>query len=169
MYLERFTRVFLFLTVLFLLFLWGVRLFQHHHMYEPKDANAVIYVKLEGEVVSPGVVELTGGALLQDAIELCGGLTEQAGDVNLQQVLSNGDRISIPAKGTIAEGLLNLNTATLQQLIELPDIGEKTAQKILDYREKNGGFHSTDELLLVSGIGEKTYEKLAPLVTISLP
>ena len=164
-----FTRVFLLIMALFLLCFWGLRLFQHHHMYDPRSSNAVIYVKLEGEVISPGVVELNGEAVLQDAVELCGGLTERAAEVDLQQHLSNGDRISIPITGISTEGLLDLNTATLEQLDALPEIGEKTAQKILDYRNRNGGFHSTDELMLVSGIGEKTYAKLAPLVTISIP
>lgn len=164
-----FTRVFLLIVALFLLCFWGLRLFQHHHMYDPRSSDAVIYVKLEGEIVSPGVVELNGGAVLQDAVDLCGGLTDRAAEVDLQQPLSNGDRISIPVAGASTEGLLDLNKATLEQLVALPDIGEKTAQKILDYRDRNGGFHSTDELMLVSGIGEKTYAKLAPLVTISTP
>lgn len=162
-----FVRMSVFVIALFLVGLWGFRLYTHHHMYAPDSPDAVIYVKVEGEVQSPGVVQLSGGAVLADAISQCGGLTERAGDVDLQQALANGDRVSIPAKDVDAGALLDLNTATLQQLIDLPEIGEKTAQKILDYREQNGGFHSTDELMLVSGIGEKTYAVLAPLVTIA--
>lgn len=164
---QLFLRVGLFVIALFLMTLWAIRLYTYHHMYAPDSPDAVIYVKIEGEVATPGIVELSGGAVLEDAISLCGGLTDQAGPVDLQRTLANGDRITIPTQNVETGTLLDLNTATLQQLMDLPDIGEKTAQKILDYREKNGGFHSIDELMLVSGIGEKTYALLAPLITIS--
>lgn len=69
--------------------------------------------------------------------------------------------VSVPASG----GKINLNTATVEQLISLPGIGEKKAEAIIKYRNEHGRFSSTEQLLDVSGIGDATYEKIKDLVT----
>ena len=66
-----------------------------------------------------------------------------------------------------ASGPLNLNTATVSQLETLPGIGKSTAERILAYREKSGGFKKIEDLMNVRGIGEKNFLKLKPLVTVS--
>lgn len=66
-----------------------------------------------------------------------------------------------------AEGKVNINTAGIEQLTLLPRIGEVVAQRILDYREENGNFKSPEELMLVQGIGEKTFELIEPYVSVS--
>ena len=68
---------------------------------------------------------------------------------------------------TSASGPLNLNTATVAQLEALPGIGKSTAERILEYREKSGGFKKIEDLMNVRGIGEKNFLKLKPLVTVS--
>ena len=62
--------------------------------------------------------------------------------------------------------IVNLNTATPTQIATLPGIGEKAARLIVEYREKNGGFKKVEELMNVKGIGEKSFLKLKPLVTV---
>jgi competence protein ComEA len=74
---------------------------------------------------------------------------------------------STPAAKTSVSGPLNLNTATVSQLETLPGIGKSTAQRILEYREKSGGFKKIEDLMNVRGIGEKNFLKLKPLVTVS--
>ena len=65
--------------------------------------------------------------------------------------------------------VINLNTATAAQIATLPGIGEKAAQRIIEYREKNGSFKKIEELMNVKGIGEKSFLKLKPLITVGEP
>ena len=70
------------------------------------------------------------------------------------------------ARATATEPV-NLNAATAAQLQTLPGVGASTAQRILDYRQKNGSFKKIEELMNVKGIGEKSFLKLKPLITVS--
>lgn len=67
---------------------------------------------------------------------------------------------------TVAKPVINLNTATVDQLETLPGIGRKTAERILEYRTKNGGFKRIEDLMNVKGIGEKSFLKLKPLIAV---
>lgn len=73
-----------------------------------------------------------------------------------------------PAKGAPAAAV-NINTATAEQLDTLPGVGAKLAARIIDYRQKNGGFKKLEDLMNVQGIGEKNFLKLKPLITIGQP
>ena len=72
------------------------------------------------------------------------------------------------AVGSTASAV-NLNTASVAQLETLPGIGRATAERIVEYRQKNGGFRKAEELMNVRGIGEKMFLKLKPLVTVTPP
>ena len=87
------------------------------------------------------------------------GIAAQAGQ--------EGPRRTTPAAKASASGPLNLNSATVAQLESLPGIGKSTAERILEYREKSGGFKKAEDLMNVRGIGEKSFLKLKPLVTVS--
>jgi competence protein ComEA len=73
-----------------------------------------------------------------------------------------------PAKATVSTPV-NLNTATAAQLEALPGIGARTAALIVDYRQKNGGFKKIEELMNIRGVGEKSFLKLKPLITVTPP
>jgi len=144
--------------------------------------SKTVTVDVAGKVRRPGVRTLPAGSRVVDALERAGGprgRVDLAG-VNLARVLVDGEQILVgrPAPpGGIAAGvaskappsagaLVNLNTATGEQLESLPGVGPVTAEKILSWRESHGAFSSVDELLEIDGIGEKTFAELAPLVTL---
>lgn len=159
--------------------------------HEPGDA-AIIFVHLLGSVRRPGLLELTVGARVMDAVAAAGGLTETAdpAGVNLARVLADGEQVYIPRLGEAQPGAppgipagggapgsgvpgggpaglkINLNQATAADLDTLPRIGPAMAQRIIDYRAANGRFGSVDDLRNVTGIGEKTFEALKDLVTV---
>lgn len=146
-----------------------------------EETAAMIYVDVGGEVKDPSVVELPDGSRVTDAITAAGGLTEQADltDINRAAFVSDGEKIYIPSQvseleddglsvgegdggGTAksSDGRININTADSTQLQELTGVGPATAEKIIDYRKQNGRFQSIEDIKNVSGIGDKTYEKL---------
>lgn len=141
-----------------------------------------ITVHITGEIKYPGVVVLKNGDRIVDAIEAAGGETENADldRVNLAYVLNDGDKIYIPNKneeeeksniitteneiGQEKKVTININTATLEELIKLPGIGEATANKIIEYRKQNGKFQNIEELKNVPGIGNSKYETLKEMI-----
>jgi competence protein ComEA len=73
------------------------------------------------------------------------------------------------AAAPAAGAAINLNTATVAQLETLPGVGKSTAERILEYRQKNGGFKRVEDLMNVRGIGEKSFLKIKPLITVNTP
>jgi len=76
-------------------------------------------------------------------------------------------RVSAPTATATAAVPVNLNTATMDQLATIPGIGVKTAERIIAYREKNGGFKKIEDLMNVQGVGEKSFLKMKPLITVA--
>lgn len=145
----------------------------------------LVLVHVLGAVRHPGVIQLTQGARVADAIEQAGGLTAAAdpGELNLAALVADGSQIVIGTRGkprgevrddggdagggSSANGAkVSLNTATLEQLDTLPGVGPVTAQKIIDWRKQHGRFSAVTELQEVDGIGPKTYADIAPNVRV---
>ena len=133
-----------------------------------------IKVYVNGAVLRPGVYRVQPGDRLEDVLALAGGLTRDAdpSTVNLAMRVSDEAHFYIPSLGetppesTPALGLVNINTATVEELQTLRGIGEQKAGDIVHYREENGPFSRVEDLLKVSGIGPKTIEDLRPFITV---
>ena len=139
--------------------------------------TAEIKVYVTGAVVMPGVYSLRKGARLHELVEAASGARSDADldAINLAARVQDEDHWRIPARGepppaqsaafqAASQGRIDLNSATLEQLRSLPNIGEVRAQAIVAFREASGPFAAVDDLLLVSGIGPETLASLRDLV-----
>lgn len=143
---------------------------------DKESGNEKIFVYLCGEVVSPGVYELDAKSRVCDGIAAAGGLSENAAaeQINQAEHLEDGQMIKIPSMEEIENhaqeenksGLININQAGAEELMTLPGIGQSKADAIISYREKNGSFKDTQEIMNISGIKEKAYEKIKDSITV---
>lgn len=148
----------------------------------PHDvSHDAVFVHVLGAVTSPGLYQLTGGARVVDVIAAAGGLAKDAdpGGVNLARIVGDGEQLYVPTVGEDvplaqgsdaataggAGGLININRASQAELELLPRVGPALAQRIIDWRDSFGSFTSVDDLMSVTGIGEKTLAGLKDLVT----
>ena len=147
-----------------------------------------VYVYICGEVIKPGVYELSGDSRIYEAVDAAGGFTENAARecVNLASKVSDGMQITIYTReeaaslladsapvgenagksGTSGSGLVNLNTATKEELMTLKGIGESKAEDIIRYREKSGGFKKIEDIMKISGIKENGFQKIKDSITV---
>ncbi|MGK3952809.1 ComEA family DNA-binding protein [Microbacterium sp. I2] len=142
------------------------------------EASAELYVHVSGAVAAPGLYVLPPEARVVDAVAAAGGFaaTADRAAVNLARAVDDGEQLHVPEIGeTIpdavgpaasADGLIDLNEADATQLETLPRIGPALAERIIAWREENGGFTSIEDLLAVPGIGDKMLESLRDLVTV---
>ena len=136
------------------------------------DAGRALYVHVAGAVRRPGLLRVSEGTRVATAVERAGGPTRRADLtlVNLAARLQDGQQIVVPvrgaagaaaATGAAAPGApIHLSSATVDQLDEIDGIGPTLAERIIEYRNANGGFRSLDELAEVDGIGEQRLETL---------
>ena len=139
----------------------------------------LLVIDVAGAVRRPGLYRLREGSRIDDAITLAGGATAKAqlDGVNLAAPVADGEQVVVPGRGAAGvvaaspsaagsspSAPLDLNSATLEQLENLPGVGPVTAQKILDYRQQHGAFHSVAELQGVPGIGPAHMAQLKGLV-----
>ena len=152
--------------------------------------NPIILVHISGQVFNPGIYELVIGDRVNDAVKLAGGLKNDADldQINLAKKVSDEEKIYIPKVGeeisekiasntsiapnfqtkTVSKdnsGKTNINSCTSIELQALPGIGEVIANRIIEYRSSNS-FKSIEELMNVSGIGEKKYEGIKDLIIV---
>ncbi len=139
---------------------------------------ATIRVYVTGAVQKPGVYSLHAGDRVEDAVNAAGGATAEADltRTNLAARVNDGQQIYVVQKGetppplpattgSSEPGKININTASLAELDTLPGIGQVTAQKIIDYRTKNGPFKSVQELKDQKIVTSSTYDKIKDLIT----
>jgi len=144
-------------------------------------------VYITGAVLHPDVYRLAPGCIVKDAIEAAGGVTGDADlvRINLAQELHDQQQVYVPRIGeadappavtggapapssseAAPGGKVNINTATLEELDTLPGIGPALAEGIMEFREANGPFKSIEEITLVSGIGQVTFEKMKDRISV---
>ena len=159
---------------------------------ETEEKN--IFVHIAGCVQKEGMLELSSNSRIADAIEKAGGLTQEAdlSDINLAYLLEDGMKIYIPNQNERQENnektentaktentpsmqiqdtstkqdVININTATQEELDTVPGIGPATAAKIIAYKKEKGKFNNKEEIKEVSGIGEAKYEKIKEYISI---
>ncbi|AEB76520.1 helix-hairpin-helix domain-containing protein [Clostridium botulinum] len=147
-----------------------------------------IIVEIKGEVKNPNVYTMNYGSRVNDLVKIAGGFTEKADkmSVNCSMKLKDEDCIIINDKNNLQgntlnnnknnnktnstmsskEGKININTATKEELMKLPGVGEITANSIIDYREKNGEFNTVEDITKVNRIGNKTLEKFKDKIEV---
>ncbi len=156
----------------------------------PPPTQAPLIVDVTGAVPRPGVYEIPRGSRVKDAIEAAGGLLAEAdrSGLNLAAPLEDGQRLDIPflpgmqptpmvqapgggstagsGSGGTGSGSqkINVNTATLEELMTLPGIGPTLAQRIIDYRNTYGEFYFIEDIMEVPGIGPATFERIQDLI-----
>ena len=161
----------------------------NEEMAENDENSRPFVVFVTGEVNNPGVYELDEGSRVIDAIVAAGGYTNQADEnyVNLASRIQDEEMLYIPSINEVEEmkngestdlelkfkgnasnkdeksessELININKASKEELMTLPGIGESKAEKIISYREQNGGFNSTEDIMQISGIKDGMYNKI---------
>lgn len=148
------------------------------------DAGVGVVVHVAGSVAAPGIVTLPAGSRVAEAVAAAGGALPGTSldGLNLARRLTDGEQVvvgavveptggSAPAAGSSpatasAADQVDLNAATSEELQELPRVGPATAEKIIEYRERNGRFSTVDQLLEVPGIGERTLEGMRDKVRV---
>lgn len=162
---------------------------------EKETTPPPLFVDVKGHVKQPGLYQFDSGMRVADAIAKAGGAKPDADleQINLAAPLTDGTAIIIPAKGSpqaaqnsqavpspatykpgsasfssgsAEDDSININTATTEQLMSLPGIGEARAKAIIRYREDKGPFRSPDELKEIQGIGDKMYDRIVDRVRI---
>ena len=186
---KRLGRAILILTVLIIAL--GIRLHNLNTADAEVDLSSTdiqqtaveMYVDISGEVKNPGVYIVNDGTRLYEVIEKAGGLTNKANTDQINQAgyVEDGEKIVIPSiegesaiqsntptssnnKAT-SNGLVNINTASKDELMNITGVGEVIADRIIEYRKGNR-FKSTEDIMNVNGIGNATYEKMKSEITV---
>lgn len=146
---------------------------------EEYEDDEYYYVDIKGCIKNPGVYKLVKGSRVKDVIELAGGLTSDSdtSNINLAKIIEDEMVININSANDNSgnnygmnsnnlSGLININTASLEQLMSLSGIGESKAKSIISYREENGNFKAIEDITKVSGIGQALYEKIKDYITV---
>jgi len=159
----------------------------NNNQKESQEKTEQIMVDVKGQIKQPGVYQANTGERVIDVISRAGGLTDQADQtqINFAEHVADEMVVYVPAKGEAADaiastmdnqnstgsgsqeqGKININKADSTELQNLPGIGPSKAAAILEYRNTNGPFKTVEDLKNISGIGDKTFEKLKDLIVV---
>ena len=153
------------------------------------DEEGDIFVHVVGEVNRPGIVKVPSGTRLYNVIEKAGGMTKNAQTdyLNLADTVKDGQQVRVISKkefkklkkkkpqnesqneskgGSDTSGLININTATAEELQTLSGIGEVRAKAIVEYRTQNGNFSKLEDIKNVSGIGDATFNNIKSQICV---
>ncbi|MEC1506863.1 helix-hairpin-helix domain-containing protein [Bacillus haynesii] len=150
---------------------------------EKNAGKEEVIIDLKGAVKNPGVYQMKEGDRVHDALKKAGGTVKKADQkqINLAAVLQDGMVVyiqfegeetagSLSEAGSRAEGnsggLVNINTASSEELQAIPGIGPSKAEAVIEYREENGPFQTIEDITNVSGIGEKSFERIKSSITV---
>lgn len=120
---------------------------------------SILTAEIKGAVKEPGIYEIKKDTSIADLIEMAGGVIENAdlSSLNLNSQVLHQSLLVIPL---IKDNKISINTATLEELMQIKGVGESKAKLIIEYRENNQGFKTIEEIMNIKGIGEKTFEKM---------
>lgn len=147
---------------------------------ESDEDGGFIYTHITGEIKKPGVYKMKAGTRMDDLVKEAGGLTDDAdiNQINLSEKLVDEERIIVPSKsGSSEEGItsaaidaktkkININKASLSELMTLPGVGEKTAQKFIDYREQKK-FKKIEDVMNIEGVGENKFKNIKDYISVN--
>lgn len=147
---------------------------------ERKEETKTVMVDIKGAVVHPGVYEIRNTARVNDVVALAGGFTREADETKVNLAAKVHDEMmiyvpvreetnapsAVPSLQADDSNKIYINTASEQEISQLPGIGKTKAQAIIAYREEHGPFQKTEDLLNVTGIGEKTLEKIKEYIVV---
>lgn len=141
--------------------------------FSAQEEVSHIFVHVCGAVKSPGVYELPVGSRVYEAVEVAGGFQKKADTAGLNQaeLLEDGMQLYVPAKESrtsdaTSQAKVNLNTATVEELMTLTGIGEAKAKAIIAYRERHGRFKKKEDIMNISGIKEGMFSKIEDDITV---
>ena len=134
----------------------------------PAKVNEQIVVDVAGKVAKPGVYHFDQGARAIDALQAAGGALPgvSTANINLAHILTDGEQILVGADEGQASSLININTADVNQLDQLPGVGPVLAGRIVSWRQTHGRFRSVDQIKEVPGVGAATFADLKNLIRI---
>ncbi len=132
---------------------------------QTKQKEKTIIVQLSGAIKNPGIYKINANLRVYEAIDLSGGFQKNADieKVNLVKICKDGQKIHVPflkTKNQNSNIKISLNSGTEADLLSIPGIGQQTANKIIQYRLKNKGFNSVEELSNIKGISKNKFKKI---------
>lgn len=139
-----------------------------------ESKNGGIYVYICGAVNNSGVYECTKESRVYELLEMAGGATEEAdlSQLNLARTVTDGEKIYVVKQGEALpvqeteRTMVNINQATVEQLMTLPGIGESRARDIVNYRKNNGNYKTAEDIMNVSGIKEAAFLKIKDMICV---